>query len=274
MAAAENTVPKHSRTHYKIITVGLMAALVFLGNYLQIKIPNGMLVTRIHLGNSMCLLAGLLFGGVSGGLASGIGAGLYDLLDPVYIVSAPYTFFSKFAMGFTAGLLRKSGEKKRVIAAAAVGQLVYIVLYLLKSYLTIIILGGTSEAAWAAVGTNAVTSTINGVLAVVISVPLYFLLRAALKHTAIYGLIAEQDGNKEKKGYFNPLTTLLSVFAIVVTILFSVNLAATNKVKAKEEEKEQQYISRIEELEDRVSYLYEQLGVEMPAAEEAEETAE
>lgn len=273
MATAAKTAPKHSKALYKIITIGLMSALVFLGNYLQIKIPNGMLVTRIHLGNSMCLLAGLLFGGVSGGLASGIGAGLYDLFDPVYIVSAPYTFFSKFAMGFTAGLLRKSGEKKRVIAAAAVGQLVYIVLYLLKSYLTIIILGGTSEAAWAAVGTNAITSTINGVLAVVISVPLYFLLRAALKHTAIYSLIAEQDGDKEdKKSYFNPLTTLLTVFAIVVTILFSVNLAATNKVKAKENEKEQQYISRIEELEGQVSYLYEQLGVEMPVTEE--ETAE
>lgn len=98
---------------YSIVTVGLMAALVYVGNYLQIKIPNGGLVTRIHLGNSMCLLAGLLFGRLRGGLSSGIGAALYDLFDPVYIVSAPYTFFSKFAMGFTAGHIRKHSKMKR-----------------------------------------------------------------------------------------------------------------------------------------------------------------
>ena len=43
-----------------IIAVGLMAALCFVGNYIQIKIPNGVLITRVHLGNSMCLLAGKL----------------------------------------------------------------------------------------------------------------------------------------------------------------------------------------------------------------------
>ena len=97
-----------------IIGVGLMAALVFVGNYLQVKIPNGVLVTRIHFGNSMCLLAGLIFGPIGGGLASGIGAALYDLIDPVYIISAPFTFLSKFAMGFVCGALasRYKGEKK------------------------------------------------------------------------------------------------------------------------------------------------------------------
>ena len=56
---AENTVSMKSapsvsrKTLYRIIIVGLMAALVYAGNYLQIKIPNGVLVTRIHLGNSM-----------------------------------------------------------------------------------------------------------------------------------------------------------------------------------------------------------------------------
>lgn len=271
------TMTKQKKALYRIITVGLMAALVFAGNYLQIKIPNGVLVTRIHLGNSMCLLAGLLFGGVSGGLASGIGAGLYDLFDPVYIVSAPYTFISKFAMGFTAGLLRKTNEKKRVILSAIAGQAVYIVLYLLKSYVTIIILGGTSQAAWAAVGTNAITSTVNGVLAVVIAVPLYFLLRTALKQTTIYQLIAEndidKDAPKEKKGYFNPLTVILTIFAIVTTLIFTIDLAATNKVKAKEAEKEQQYIDRIDELENQITYLYDRLGVEMPVTEETEEEA-
>lgn len=182
---------------YRIIAVGLMAALVYVGNYLQIKIPNGVLVTRIHLGNSMCLLAGLLFGGLSGGLSSGIGAALFDLFDPVYITSAPYTFFSKFAMGFTAGKLRKKADDKAVvIISAAVGQLVYIILYLGKVYFSMIILGNTQQAAWAAVGTSAITSSINGILAVVISVPLYFAIKTALKSTSIYALIENKDNSK------------------------------------------------------------------------------
>ena len=158
------TTVKNKRL-YSIVTVGLMAALVYVGNYLQIKIPNGGLVTRIHLGNSMCLLAGLLFGRLRGGLSSGIGAALYDLFDPVYIVSAPYTFFSKFAMGFTAGHIRKhsKNEKSAVIWAAVAGQLVYIVLYLLKTFISQILLGEPVSVALKLTGVNAITSTINEV---------------------------------------------------------------------------------------------------------------
>jgi uncharacterized membrane protein len=187
---SEMNISKKRLQLYRIVAIGLMAALVYLGNYLQIKIPNGILVTRIHLGNSMCLLAGLLFGGLSGGLSSGIGAALFDLFDPVYITSAPYTFISKFAMGFTAGKLRRTSDDKAVvIISAAVGQLVYIVLYLLKVYFSMVIVGSTQQAALAAVGTSAVTSSINGVLAIIISVPLYFAIKAALKSTSIYALI-------------------------------------------------------------------------------------
>ncbi len=190
-------VSQKRKTLYRIITVGLMAALVYVGNYLQIKIPNGALVTRIHLGNSMCLLAGLLFGGVSGGLSSGVGAALYDLFDPAYITSAPFTFINKFAMGFTAGLLNRAkigNELARASLAAAAGQIVYIILYLIKTYFKmILVMDSTAEAAWTAVGTNAVTSLINGALAVVISVPLYFALKKALKHTEIAPLICGEN---------------------------------------------------------------------------------
>ncbi len=200
-----NTAAAQKRRNlYRIITVGLMAALVYVGNYLQIKIPNGVLVTRIHLGNSMCLLAGLLFGGISGGLSSGIGAALYDLLDPVYITSAPFTFINKFAMGFTAGILNRSkagSEFVRALLAASAGQLVYIALYLLKTYFKIIlVMEGTQEAAWTAVGTNAVTSLINGVLAVAISVPLYFALKKALGHTEIAPLIQGEKNITSEAG--------------------------------------------------------------------------
>ncbi len=257
---------------YSIIVVGLMAALVYVGNYFQIKIPNGALVTRIHLGNSMCLLAGLLFGRLKGGLSSGIGAALFDLFDPVYIVSAPYTFFSKFAMGFTAGHIRKhsKNEKSAVIAAAIVGQLVYIVLYLLKTFLGQIMLGEPASVALEMTGVNAITSSINGVLACVIAVPLYFALSAALKKTGIGELITEKE---EKKGWLNPLTALLTAFAVVVTAIYSIDLANTKKAEKKQAEKEQAYIQQIDDLKYQLEYLYEQMGVDIPEIP-SEEAAE
>lgn len=262
------------RKLYSIIIVGLMAALVYVGNYLQIKIPNGALVTRIHLGNSMCLLAGLLFGRLKGGLASGIGAGLYDLFDPVYIVSAPYTFFSKFAMGFTAGHIRKHGpanEKKAVIVGAIVGQLVYIVLYLLKTFISQILLGEPVSVALKLTGVNAITSTINGVLACVIAIPLYFALSKALAHTGIAEFITEKE---EKKGWFNPLTAGLTIFAIVVTTLYTIDLANTNKVEKKQAEKESAYAAQIDDLQYQIDYLTSELGIEIPEKPAEEDAAE
>lgn len=262
------------RKLYSIIIVGLMAALVYVGNYLQIKIPNGALVTRIHLGNSMCLLAGLLFGRLKGGLASGIGAGLYDLFDPVYIVSAPYTFFSKFAMGFTAGHIRKHGpanEKKAVIVGAIVGQLVYIVLYLLKTFISQILLGEPASVALKLTGVNALTSTINGVLACVIAIPLYFALSKALAHTGIAEFITEKE---EKKGWFNPLTAGLTIFAIIVTTLYTIDLANTKKVEKKQAEKEAAYAAQIDDLRYQIDYLTSELGIEIPEKPAEEESAE
>ncbi len=274
MAETASKASSGRRKLYSIIIVGLMAALVYVGNYLQIKIPNGALVTRIHLGNSMCLLAGLLFGRLKGGLASGIGAGLFDLFDPVYIVSAPYTFFSKFAMGFTAGHIRKHGpanEKKAVIAGAVVGQLVYIVLYLLKTFISQILLGEPASVALKLTGVNALTSTINGILACVIAIPLYFALSKALAHTGIAEFITEKE---EKKGWFNPLTAGLTVFAIIVTTLYTIDLANTKKVEKKQAEKEAAYAAQIDDLQYRVDYLASELGIEIPEKPAEEAAAE
>lgn len=209
-----------------IIAVGLMAALCFVGNYMQIKIPNGVLITRIHFGNSMCLLAGLLFGGLNGGLASGIGAGLYDLFDPVYIVSAPFTFLSKFAMGFVTGTLSKSNrrlksETAHVLVAAIVGQIVYIVCYLTKTFVSQLILGYTVETALTATLTNLITSCVNAVIAVSVSVPLYFALRKPLSTTYFAELINER---RESNGKWHHKLILGLVFAAVAigAIIFGV----------------------------------------------------
>ena len=51
--------------------IGIMAALVYATSaFLQIPIPTAIGSTRLHMGNVMCLLSGLLLGPVQGGLAA------------------------------------------------------------------------------------------------------------------------------------------------------------------------------------------------------------
>ncbi len=257
-----------------LVSVGLMAALVFVGNYLQFKIPVAIGdVTRVHLGNSMCLLAGLLFGPAVGGLASGIGAALYDLFDPIYIISSPYTFCSKFAMGFIAGWLNKkllqNGKAKtvNVVIAGVVGQIVYIVLYLFKSYVALRLVGSTHSVALAAVVPKIATSSVNAVAAVLISVPLFFALKKALAHTGFMALIEETP---EKKGYFNPVTTVLTIYCCVLTLVFSLYLSTVNNIKAAEEERWNAVNSTLEEYEQRFDLLSEELQITFPEPEGTE----
>ena len=100
----ENTKNEHVR---KVIFTGVMAALSYVVfTFLQIKItlPGGD-ATSIHLGNAVCVLGALLLGGVYGGLGGAIGMTIGDLLDPIYVVYAPKTFFLKLCIGLVTGLI-------------------------------------------------------------------------------------------------------------------------------------------------------------------------
>ena len=90
----------------KIAVTGLMAALAYIAfTFLQIKIPTPGGTTSFHLGNTFCVLAALLLGGVPGGVAGAVGMGIGDLLDPTYVVVAPKTFILKFGIGVITGLV-------------------------------------------------------------------------------------------------------------------------------------------------------------------------
>ena len=205
-----------------IVAVGLMAALVFVGNYLQIKIPNGVLITRIHFGNSMCLLAGLLFG-TPGALASGIGAALYDVLDPAYIASAPFTFLSKAAMGYICGYLAKSekrfvSERGHIIFSAIMGQLMYIVLYVGRTFIVQhFAYGAAFGTAVLTSATNLLTSTINAVVAVLVSVPLYFALLKPLKTTYFRDII---ETRVQRGKWYVLLGVIVGIFAVAALAIY------------------------------------------------------
>ena len=185
---------KSKSSVYKIVTVGLLGALVFVSNYLSFPIPVPVGdISRIHLGNVFCLLAGFVMGPVGGGLASGIGAALYDLTNPAYIASAPFTFLFKFLLAFVCGVIAHGGRMSgsmlqeckisapRYFIAAVSGSVTYIVLYLAKAYIEAVLMGSAHEAAMISLVTKLATSSVNGVLAVIISVPLAAVIQKALK---------------------------------------------------------------------------------------------
>ncbi len=55
------------------------------------------------MGNVLCLLSGMLLGPLQGGFAAGIGSMFFDLTNPAYITSAPFTFAFKFVMAWLCG---------------------------------------------------------------------------------------------------------------------------------------------------------------------------
>ena len=160
----------------KLAFTGLMAATVFAGS--MISIPVGS--SRIHLGNSMILLAGFFLDAVPGGLAGGIGSVLYDaIIYGANPVNCLVTFVSKFLMGYFAGLLFK--KTSRIILAGCTGEIAYIVIYVLKKYITYRFVNGTAhEAAMAAAAGALFASLFNAAAAVVISFILYKALRPAV----------------------------------------------------------------------------------------------
>ena len=198
-----------------IAKVGIMAALSYLAfTFIQFKIPAGGDYTSFHLGNTFCVLAALLFGGLPGGIAGAIGMTIGDLLDPVYITSAPKTFVLKLLIGVFAGLVaHKIGKislrtpegqlqpKKHVflwtVLGSSAGMLFNVIAepvvsYFYKRY----ILGVDAEASAILAKLQSLTTFVNAILTVIIAVALYAALRPAMIRT---GLFDYNIGIKAKK---------------------------------------------------------------------------
>ena len=182
---------KKQFTIQKIALIGLMAALVFATSGLRITIPLPVDKAAVHFGNVMCVLSGLILGPV-GGLASGIGSFFYDLTNPLYAPEALITFINKFFIGFVAGLISHVGGRKGRnqgfnIAGAVAGSVVYVALYLFKSFVSsklIFDLHTNSEMMLFLVP-KAITSLTNGIIACVVAVPLAAALHKALDKSSL-----------------------------------------------------------------------------------------
>ena len=169
----QNTQKKFSTRD--VAFIGVMAAIVFVSNYISFTIPLGVGgdITRIHVANAFCLLGGIVLGPVAGGLSAGIGSMLYDFTIPQFISGSPFTFAFKFLMAFVAGHVignqRLVAKPSRNLLAAILGQLTYIVLYIGKKFISYYFLQHEPlNVTLAACGTSLGSSLINAVISVII----------------------------------------------------------------------------------------------------------
>lgn len=184
---------------YKMAIIGLMSSMVFIAINFRIDIPTPIGKTMLHLGNVICLLSGLLFGGIIGGLSAGFGSAIFDLFDPSFAPEFWITFIMKFVMAYITGKISHinnyNGDNKKInIIAAVAGAAAYVALYISKTVLIqIVVLESRWEAVAAAAGTKLLTSSVNAVIAVVVSLALVISIKPALKSTGIYDKLKDAE---------------------------------------------------------------------------------
>lgn len=178
------------RMAYTVLFVAVNYAAFTFGK-INIPLAAGQM-TAIHVANAVVVLSAWLLGPYYGGLAGAIGLSLADFLDPVYITSAPKTFFLKFMIGFIAG---KTAEKlklaevndpaeiRKKAAFSAAAALFFnvaadpIIGYFYKRYLL-----GLEVSAAAIVQTwVAGVSAVNAVVCLILAVILYGMLYKQLR---------------------------------------------------------------------------------------------
>lgn len=182
---------------YRMSFTAIMAALVFVCTSINIQIPLPGLNVMLHLGNVLCILSALILGAIPGGISAGVGSFLYDLTNPLYITSAPFTLIFKFIMAFICAKIafrhgKNAEDQKNNVLAAVVGMFVYIVLYLGKTFVANMFLGVAMQANLLLIAEGAAVSAINTVIAIAIAVPLGAGVRKALRSSSILDKIEEE----------------------------------------------------------------------------------
>lgn len=189
----------------KIVIVGLMAGLCYISfMFLQVKIPTPGGFTSFHLGNTFCVLAALLLGGLPGGAAGAIGMGIADLMDPTYVVVAPKTMILKLGIGIVTGYvahrifhiqhLKGKDLMKAVILSTTAGMLFNVVGEPIFSYFyTAFILGAPENAAMTLASWNAITTCVNAILAIIIASAIYMSIAPRLQNNGVLKKIAPKE---------------------------------------------------------------------------------
>ena len=179
---------KKSMSTTKIVFIAMLAALVYVVTMFRFPL----LGSKVHLGNAVCLLSGLLMGPAAGGLAAGIGSALNDALSGGYdFIQCAITFVSKFAMAWVCGKIAFAGGREAKnhvcnVAAAVIGALTYVALYMLKTYVyQRFVYGYPMDAVWVTMGSKLPGSLINALAAMVVAPIFYTGLRLPLERAGL-----------------------------------------------------------------------------------------
>ena len=176
---------------YRITSLAIMSAIIYVITLFRFPF----LGSKIHLANSMCLVSGMLFGPLWGGVAAGFGSALYDALaggyDPVNVL---ITFVSKFAMASLCGGILNRSRKKGVpvvIAGSIAGALLYVALYMLKTFVyQRFVYGFPMDAVGATMVSKLIPSLINALAAVITAPIFYHAVLPAMRHSGIMEKVA------------------------------------------------------------------------------------
>ena len=167
---------------------GMMIAVVFVSNYLSVPTA----FSRLHVANAVCLLAGMLFGGVRGALIAGLGSALFDITFPAYVAEAWITFINKGAMALVCGIIVNDSKNTwnrhlvNVIGAVS-GAVLYMALYMSKSYIQMRWVAPLPpETIPSALIGKLSSSSVNALFAVIAAPLLYAALYPALKKAGLY----------------------------------------------------------------------------------------
>lgn len=190
---------KQHRKVALLCATALLAALCFIGfQFLRIDIPIGASKTAIHFGNTFCILAALMLGGVRGGSAGAIGMGLADLLSG-YATSAPKTILMKFMIGVIAGAMAhrvghvkdhmndRAYVLKWSLLASCAAMLFNIVADPIMSYFyKNFLLGIPSDAALILASWSAITTFINAITTIIFATLLFVSLSNKIKNLMFF----------------------------------------------------------------------------------------
>ena len=164
----------------KLVMAALFAALACIATY-AVKIPTP---TKgyFNLGDCIVLLAGYMLGPVYGGLAAGIGSMLSDAIAG-YWVYVPVTFVIKALVAISAVLIFRAMGRSRagVIVGGFVGETIMVLGYYLFECFMMISSEGGFYAASLAAAVGIPMNILQGVVGIVISSILYFILKDRIK---------------------------------------------------------------------------------------------
>ena len=177
-----HTTTREQKTRM-LCTAGLMAALACVSNFISIATP----ASRIHIGNAVCVLCGLILGPAYGFFAAGVGNAIFDIIGG-YGMEFVITFINKGAIALVTGLIAYKAAGKETLDGSILGALTYTALYLLKSYIKLRFTTADVDpvAIQATMLSKAASSLFNAAFAFVVA-PIFFnVLRKPLRRLGLY----------------------------------------------------------------------------------------